>query len=189
MGRRTKRKELLSASDLARFCQVDLKTIHNWCDREEIRHFRTPGRHLRFRREDALDFLRRYGYPIPEELTAGRRRVMLLGGDAHAMSAVRAALTDAFEVTVHADAVDALVSIGNATPDAVIVDDTVGELDGVHIVQRLQDLERTRHVYLLFAGSPQRCAEARAAGAQACVDVSDARSVRVALDQALGSAV
>ena len=56
-------RELFTASEVARFCQVDLKTIHNWAERGEVRHFRTPGRHLRFRRVDVLDFLRKYGYP------------------------------------------------------------------------------------------------------------------------------
>ena len=63
MTKRGQPKELFTASEVARFCQVDLKTIHNWADRGEIRHFRTPGRHLRFRRVDVLDFLRKYGYP------------------------------------------------------------------------------------------------------------------------------
>ena len=58
-----KSKDLFTASQIARFCQVDLKTIHNWADRGQIRHFRTPGRHLRFRRPHVLDFLRKYGYP------------------------------------------------------------------------------------------------------------------------------
>ena len=40
--------ELFTASEFAHFCQVDLKTIHNWADKGEIRHFRTPGRHLDF---------------------------------------------------------------------------------------------------------------------------------------------
>ena len=46
--------ELFTASELARFCHVDLKTIHNWVEKGEIRHFRTPGRHLRFRRPDVI---------------------------------------------------------------------------------------------------------------------------------------
>ena len=47
MAKRAQAKELFTASEVAKFCQVDLKTIHNWADRGEIRHFRTPGRHLR----------------------------------------------------------------------------------------------------------------------------------------------
>ena len=59
---------LFTSSDVARFCEGDLKSIHNWANKGEIRHFRTPGRHLRFRRVDVIDFLRRYGYPIPAVL-------------------------------------------------------------------------------------------------------------------------
>lgn len=61
---------LFTAAQLAGFCQVDLKTIHNWVDRGKIAHFRTPGRHLRFRRADVLQFLQTTGYPIPEEIVA-----------------------------------------------------------------------------------------------------------------------
>ena len=57
------REKLLTASDLATLCEVDLKTIHNWVDRGRIAHFRTPGRHLRFRAADVADFLRAYGDP------------------------------------------------------------------------------------------------------------------------------
>ena len=38
-----KPRDLFTASQIARFCQVDLKTIHNWVNRGEIKSFRTPG--------------------------------------------------------------------------------------------------------------------------------------------------
>jgi hypothetical protein len=54
------------ATDLAGFCGVDLKTIHNWADQAKIDFFRTPGRHLRFRPGEVLRFLEKYGYDLPE---------------------------------------------------------------------------------------------------------------------------
>ena len=60
----------LKATDLARICQVDLKTVHNWVGRGYIAHFRTPGRHLRFAPDDVRDFLKKHGYPVPEQLQA-----------------------------------------------------------------------------------------------------------------------
>src|SRR6201989_1701049 len=90
--------ELFTASDVARFCQVDLKTIHNWADKGEIRHFRTPGRHLRFRRLDVLDFLRKYGYPIPEVLRQGKPTVHIIEEDAHQLESMKKALSARFEV-------------------------------------------------------------------------------------------
>lgn len=56
---------LFRATDLAAFCQVDLKTIHNWASNGKIEHFRTPGRHLRFKAADVAAFLLRYGYDMP----------------------------------------------------------------------------------------------------------------------------
>ena len=68
---------LYTAQDVARFCEVDLKTIHHWADRGRVAHHRTEGRHLRFRRNDVLRFLRAHAFPLPEELTTVRPQVAL----------------------------------------------------------------------------------------------------------------
>ncbi|WP_438029139.1 helix-turn-helix domain-containing protein [Sorangium sp. So ce233] len=62
------RGNLFTAADVAVFCAVDLKTIHNWVERGYIKHFRTPGRHLRFQPEDVAAFLKLHGYQVPKEL-------------------------------------------------------------------------------------------------------------------------
>src|SRR3954470_14144685 len=85
-------QELFTASQFARFCHVDLKTIHNWAEKGEVRHFRTPGRHLRFRRADILEFLRKYGYPVPDGLKAGKPKVVAIDDDPHVLAAIRRAL-------------------------------------------------------------------------------------------------
>ena len=76
------REKLLTASDLAALCEVDLKTIHNWVDRGRIAHFRTPGRHLRFKAADVAEFLRAWGYSVPRELAkATSKSMMAIGKD------------------------------------------------------------------------------------------------------------
>lgn len=54
-----------TAADLAGFCGVDPKTIHNWARRGRIACFRTPGGHLRVHPVDALSFLRASGFAVP----------------------------------------------------------------------------------------------------------------------------
>jgi excisionase family DNA binding protein len=51
------------ARTVAELCGVDLKTVHQWAASGLIAHFRTPGRHLRFRSDDVLHFLEQAGYP------------------------------------------------------------------------------------------------------------------------------
>lgn len=79
------REPIYLASQLASICAVDLKTIHNWCDRQsdpnspaELECFRTPGGHLRFRQSAVLRFLGRWGYPIPSELLLDRPQLLII---------------------------------------------------------------------------------------------------------------
>src|SRR2546421_11476983 len=98
--------ELFTASQFARFCHVDLKTIHNWAGKGEIKHFRTPGRHLRVRRGDLLEFLRRYGYPVPQALRGGKPRVAVVDDDPSVLAAIRRALGRRVEVATYQDPFD-----------------------------------------------------------------------------------
>ncbi len=86
------REKLLTASDLAALCEVDLKTIHNWVDRGRIPHFRTPGRHLRFRAADVAEFLRAWGYSVPRELARASARTILVVGTNETLALVHRAL-------------------------------------------------------------------------------------------------
>src|SRR5277367_1362588 len=133
----TQQPELFTASDVARFCQVDLKTIHNWADKGEIRHFRTPGRHLRFRRLDVLDFLRKYGYPIPDVLRMGKPKVVAVDDDPTVLATLRKTLAKRFDLTTFQDPFDALVAVGNLQPDALVLDVKMSGLDGVRCLERL----------------------------------------------------
>jgi len=153
MGNTSHRKELFTASEVARFCQVDLKTIHNWADRGEIRHFRTPGRHLRFRRVDVLDFLRKYGYPVPESLLNGRPRIHLIDEDQAALTSIKRSLSQRFDITAFNEPVDALIAIGNETPDVVVLDLANSELDSIRCINRLKAMSATKHVRIVVYSS------------------------------------
>jgi len=89
------REKLLTASDLATLCEVDLKTIHNWVDRGRIAHFRTPGRHLRFRAADVAEFLRAWGYSVPRELARASARTIMVVGTKETVAQVQRALGEA----------------------------------------------------------------------------------------------
>lgn len=186
MAKGDRAKELFTASEVARFCQVDLKTIHNWAERGEIRHFRTPGRHLRFRRTEVLDFLRKYGYPIPDELAQGKPRVVVLE-DAPASSSNGESLEEQFDVVRHSDPVKALLAIGADAPDVVVVGDHVGGLDGMHIIECIGDVEATKHVRtVLFSTDESKKPEALASGASALVERSNFTGLRETLQALMG---
>jgi excisionase family DNA binding protein len=183
----TSQPELFTASDVARFCQVDLKTIHNWADKGEIRHFRTPGRHLRFRRLDVLDFLRKYGYPIPEVLRMGKPKVVAVDSDPNVLAALRRALSRRFELTTFQDPFDALVAVGNIQPDALVLDVKMPGLDGVKVLERLRSIEATSHIRcIVYSSHEDMKKSATEAGAYDFIGKGEASDLRDSLERLMG---
>jgi excisionase family DNA binding protein len=179
--------ELFTASEFAEFCHVDLKTIHNWADKGQIRHFRTPGRHLRFRRLDVLDFLRKYGYPIPEILRGIKPKVVVVDDDPNALASVRRLLSRRFEVTTFQDPFDALVAVGVLEPDAMVIDVDIRGLDGVHYLERLATMDATSHIRtVVFSAHDERRKAATEAGADDFVSKGDPARLRVTLERLTG---
>jgi len=179
--------ELFTASDVARFCQVDLKTIHNWADKGEIRHFRTPGRHLRFRRLDVLDFLRKYGYPIPEVLRMGKPKVVAVDDDPNVLAALRRVLSRRFDLTVFQDPFDALVTVGSVQPDAIILDIKMPGLDGIRLLERLKSIESTGHIRAVVYSSHEDLRKpALEAGAYDFILKGEVSELRDSLERLMG---
>lgn len=133
-------EKLLTASDLAALCEVDLKTIHNWVDRGRIAHFRTPGRHLRFRAADVAEFLRTWGYTVPRELARASARTLVVVGSKETMAHVSRAL-EGVPLKHAAHPYDALVYAG-ADPADVHIIDIAAVAPEIDVGQMLEALHR-----------------------------------------------
>lgn len=183
--------ELFTASKLASFCQVDLKTIHNWADKGEIRHFRTPGRHLRFRRQDVLDFLRKYNYPIPEELKSEKPKIVIVDSDPLLLATLRRSLAHLFEITTFQEPLDALVNIGGLEADAIVMDIVHEGLDGLRLLESLRVMDATAHIRpVAYSSHGDKKQAALDAGALEFIDRrtidEDATALREALERLTG---
>ena len=123
----SRRPLVYTAQDVARFCEVDLKTVHHWAERGKVTHFRTEGRHLRFRRNDVVRFLRSHGYPLPDALVRARPTIALALGPSSFDSAALTLddfakrLGSRFAVRRHASAAVALAHLLSDAPDALVI--------------------------------------------------------------------
>lgn len=181
-------RDLFTASEVALFCAVDLKTIHNWADHAEIRHFRTPGRHLRFRRVDVIEFLRKFGYPVPDALTADNPHILVVDDDAASLGSVRRTLSKRFDVSTYRDPLEALVAIGSDAPDGVVLDLAWPDFDALHFLARLKHLPATRHIRTVVFSAAEAKKKALNAGASAFVAKPDASELNRVLEALMGDA-
>jgi two-component system OmpR family response regulator len=58
--------ELLTASDIARYCGVTSVTVSRWIKGDKLRAYTTPGGHYRIRKQDFREFLEASGLPVDE---------------------------------------------------------------------------------------------------------------------------
>ncbi|MDD5307483.1 MAG: helix-turn-helix domain-containing protein [Deltaproteobacteria bacterium] len=176
--------DLFTAPQVAKICSTDLKTIHNWVNRGEIKSFRTPGRHLRFRRQDILDFLARYGYPVPDGFAPNKQRVIVVDSEDGTLRGLKRALARDFEVEAYGDHIDALLAIGKERPSLVAIN-IDGGAEALHMVEKLA-ADKDSLVVLAYAGGPALEEKALGAGAGEFVPVTDGKEVRRRIMALLG---
>ncbi len=186
------KEPIFVASQVASIWNVDLKTVHNWVEKGDMEAFRTPGRHLRFRRRSLLSFLRRYNMAVPADLAPERPRVMLLASTPERVERLRAILSAHYDVLVQTDPVAGLAELGMLSSGAGLIDAAVISLPSpqvddqrwIEAVLRHPDTRYTRLVTV--GGDASQKLRWQSAGVVATVDPESLEQVGPVLDQALG---
>ncbi|MBN2717659.1 MAG: helix-turn-helix domain-containing protein [Deltaproteobacteria bacterium] len=168
--------DLFTAPQVAKICSTDLKTIHNWVNRGEIKFFRTPGRHLRFRREDILEFLVKFGYPIPDGFAPARHKAVVIDASEETGDSIAKALSDDMEVKTFTDHFDALLQIGKDRPSLVLVNFNSNP-DMIKVVRNISKNENDLPI-LAYGSDPQLSEDPKKAGAMDAIPATDGVSVR-----------
>lgn len=147
--------DLFTAPQLASLCGVELKTIHNWIAKGMIRHFRSPGRHIRIRRVDLLEFMEKFGYPIPEDLKAKANRpvVAVVDDDPETIHSIKKALNRKFDIRGYANPYTALIAFGAEPPAAVVLNMNLEGFDDVKVIENIKRTPQLGKIPIITFGS------------------------------------
>ncbi|HEX4048295.1 MAG TPA: response regulator [Elusimicrobiota bacterium] len=133
--------------DVARYCDVYPSTVLLWIKSGKLKSFSTPGGHHRMARADVISLVESMGMPLHRELSAPPRRVMIVDDDPEVTRVLVRAFArsgDVFSTEVCHDGVEALIRIGQAPPDLVILDLILPKMDGLQVCRVLKAKEQTR---------------------------------------------
>lgn len=71
-------KQALTTGEAAKYCGVNFRTVIRWIERGHLDAYKLPGRgDNRIPVETFVDFLRQNDMPVPDELIADNRRLLL----------------------------------------------------------------------------------------------------------------
>ena len=181
----TKTKRYWGTQRVARVLQVTPATVASWIDQGHLKGHRTPTGRRRVASADLAAFLHAHGMAVPNELQAARERpvVVLVEDDPGYLKAlVRTLEREVPEVDVveTSTGVDGLLEIGRVSPDLVVLDYALPDLNAVQVVERLLDTSKrlTAPVMIVTGGMPAAAEnDLRRLGVRAIVNKVDGMGV------------
>ena len=154
---------------------VDPGSVANWIDRGKLNAYRTPGGHRRVAVGDLVVFLNEHKMPVPEQLDATPRNILVVDDDAAVARlvarAVQAVYPDCEVLQAH-DGFRAGTIIASRAPDVVILDLRMPGVDGYEVCRLIKSQnspKRTEVLAITAYPSPENEQRILACGARTCL--------------------
>ncbi len=135
--------------EAAKICHVTHHSIKNWIKQGLIRASRTPGGHYRIL-EDDLDAFREEYDMFPSDKGPSKQRVMIVDDDPDALLLIEDILTDAgYELIKVSNATEVGLKAAQLTPDLILLDFLMPQLNGFDVCKALRQNELTRSIPIM----------------------------------------
>ncbi len=159
----------LTLGQAAKYLGVAQSTIRKWSDQGRVAAFYTPGGHRRYRRGDLDAFLDRSG----PTASTGRPTILIVDDDPRLREYVRVNLEmEGYAVREAGSADEGLNVLDESTPDLVLLDVMMPQMDGWEMLRRVQERHGVGTIpVIMFSGKvdEEEASEATLRGAQGCI--------------------
>lgn len=142
----------LTTGDIARYCDVNQRTVIRWLDRGALKGFKLPGRgNNRVRVEDFLSFLKTNEMPVPEDLQLETRpRVLVVDDEPAVGNAIRRALKPLrLPVEVASGGFEAGSLMIRTQPALITLDLSMPGMNGFDVISFVRETPETEAVKIL----------------------------------------
>ncbi|MCG8571542.1 MAG: response regulator [Spirochaetes bacterium] len=143
-------KEYYTTSDVAKILHVAVGSVINWVDDGEINAIITPGGHRKIPHKDLITFLNHHNYEIPSQLIK-KRLIYIIQcetGVQHFFKDVFDNLKE-FETKCFSTITDALIAIGNQTPEVIIIDANIPEIDSKFVIKSIKKNNSLEKIHII----------------------------------------
>jgi excisionase family DNA binding protein len=132
--------EWLTLGQAAKYLGVAQSTMRKWSDLGRVSAFYTPGGHRRYRRSDLDQFLDRSGPSSTASSSTRGPLVLIVDDDERLREYVRVNLeAEGYFVREAGSAEEALSALGQESPDLILLDVMMPQVDGWETLRRIQE--------------------------------------------------
>ncbi|WP_286237199.1 response regulator [Neptuniibacter halophilus] len=166
-----------STGDIAKFCDVNLRTVIRWIEKGELKGFKLPGRgNNRVTEEELVKFFQRHQMPIPKEVSASAdtaRTVLIVDDDVQVGRAIQRVLRRAgYRTLLAEDGFRAGTLLMSEKPAIMTLDLSMPGLDGFAVIRFVRESAEIRdtRILVISALDKRQLQAALASGADACLE-------------------
>ena len=130
-----------SSKDVARFLSVTTRTIQLWADMGLVESWKTPGGHRRYTRE-AVDKLYRKLKKVPLQIEPPSLSVVIVEDSQDLLLLYKLNMANwpiPIEITTATDGYEGLIKVGSSSPDILISDLLMPNMDGFQMVKAVRN--------------------------------------------------
>lgn len=143
--------KILTTGDIAKYCQVNFRTVIRWIERGLLKAHKLPGRgDNRVQVDDFVAFLQANDMPIPDELAVMNRRVLIVEDDAIVAKVIEKALQLAgYETRIAHSGFHAGIEVSDFAPSLVTLDLDIPGLGGLEVLKYIRNTPTLTHIKVL----------------------------------------
>jgi excisionase family DNA binding protein len=162
-------KSIYTTHEISRLLHVNPRSVINWIEQNLLPSYRTPGGHRRIRHDDLLAFLRKHQIPTPASLVEGNFSVLIVDDEQEIVDILKVFLErqGGYEINSAGDGITALIEVGRAKPDLLILDIMIPGVDGIEVCRRIKADASNRTVIIAVSGNAEHERRSLQAGADA----------------------
>lgn len=135
--------------EAAKICHVTHHSIKNWIKQGLIKASRTPGGHYRILEEDLDSFREQYDM-FPREKGPAKKRILVVDDDPEVLALMDKILTsEGYELVKVSNATEVGLKAAQWSPDVILLDFLMPELDGFEVCKALRKDELTRNTPIM----------------------------------------
>jgi len=145
-------KRIFTTGEAAQICNLSQQTIIRCFDSGRLGGFRVPGsRFRRIPRDSLVEFMKNSGIPL-ENLSSGRKRVLIVDDDHRIIDLVTDILErdGRFEVHSASNGYDAGLKTAAVKPDLILLDFMLPDINGDVVLSRVREMPEADGMKILL---------------------------------------